>query len=430
VAPIIVASISDATGRRPAYLVCFLIYIAANLGLSLQNSYAALLVLRCLQSAGSSGTVALANGIVGDLATSSERGIYIAFASMGAILGPIIAPIIGGILSQYLEWHWLFWFLLIVAVSFAVPFLLFFPETCRAIVGNGSVPPPLLNSCLTDVFRRRKLAKTNQSAEKLGRHKMQMPNPLKSLLGVVNVETCLILLPAGLASGVLQAVLTDASKEFVEKYHFNNIKVSFMFVPIGVGGMLAVFTVGKLVDFNFRRHAKRLDITIVPNRKNDLSDFPVERARLELTIPIFVLLSAFVIIYGWIMTRHVSVAGPVIVLFALGYAMIAAYQILSVLLVDIHPGKAATASAANNLMRCEIGAAFAAIISPMINSIGTGWSYTIMALLSVITVPGLLVTIRYGMQWRKKAVKRTATEVEANARTEAAQVESGGSNNV
>jgi len=86
--PTVVGSISDVAGRRPAYLICFTIYIAANIGLSLQDSYAALMVLRCLQSSGSSSTVALGNAMVADIATSSKRGSYIGFASVGALVGP------------------------------------------------------------------------------------------------------------------------------------------------------------------------------------------------------------------------------------------------------------------------------------------------------------------------------------------------------
>lgn len=84
----VVGSISDIAGRRPAYLICFTIYIAADIGLSLQDSYAALMVLRCLQSCGSSGTVALVNAIIADIATSSQRGSYIGYASVGALVGP------------------------------------------------------------------------------------------------------------------------------------------------------------------------------------------------------------------------------------------------------------------------------------------------------------------------------------------------------
>jgi MFS family permease len=100
-----IAGFSDRVGRRPAYIMCFSIYIIVNLGLSLQNNYAALLVLRCLQSAGSSGTVALANGVVGDLVTSSERGIFVAWASLATVLGPTVSPIIGGAISAQAGWH-------------------------------------------------------------------------------------------------------------------------------------------------------------------------------------------------------------------------------------------------------------------------------------------------------------------------------------
>lgn len=103
-APTFVAAFSDELGRRPAYLVCFPVYIAANIGLALQRSYGALMVLRCLQSTGSSGTVTLSNAVVADMVTSAERGVYVGFAQIGTILGPAIGPILGGIISQFAGW--------------------------------------------------------------------------------------------------------------------------------------------------------------------------------------------------------------------------------------------------------------------------------------------------------------------------------------
>jgi hypothetical protein len=74
--PTVFGDLADMTGRRPSYMIGFIIYIGANVGLALQNNYAALLVLRCLQSAGSSGTVALGSGVVADIASSGERGKF------------------------------------------------------------------------------------------------------------------------------------------------------------------------------------------------------------------------------------------------------------------------------------------------------------------------------------------------------------------
>ncbi|KAI9780424.1 MAG: hypothetical protein M1839_006698 [Geoglossum umbratile] len=55
VAPSVVGSWADMSGRRPVYIVTLTIYVAANIGLALQGSFAALFVLRMLQSAGISG---------------------------------------------------------------------------------------------------------------------------------------------------------------------------------------------------------------------------------------------------------------------------------------------------------------------------------------------------------------------------------------
>lgn len=56
--PSILGEIADMAGRRPVYLFMLTVYVAANVGLALQNSYLLLLLLRMLQSAGSSGVSA------------------------------------------------------------------------------------------------------------------------------------------------------------------------------------------------------------------------------------------------------------------------------------------------------------------------------------------------------------------------------------
>ena len=86
-APTFIAGLSDGAGRRPAFAISFIIYLGANIGLALQSNYAALLVLRLLQSAGSSSTIALGNAVVADIATTAERGTFISWVSSGQFLG-------------------------------------------------------------------------------------------------------------------------------------------------------------------------------------------------------------------------------------------------------------------------------------------------------------------------------------------------------
>lgn len=274
-----IAGFSDTAGRRPAYMICFTIYLVANLALGLQNSYVALLLLRMLQSAGSSGTVALANGLVADIVTSSERGSYIAFATIGSMLGPSLSPVIGGLISQYLNWHWIFWFLLILGGVFFTFLALFLPETCRKVVGDGSVPPPALNMSLTDIIRHRRRVKNGNSpdpqkvADVRKNYRLSIPSPWPTLKVCFDLETMLILLTTGLMFACFYAVMTGATTSFHEVYHFNDIQTGLMYLPIGAGGIASAFSTGVIVDWNYRRHAKKAGMPVLKKCPTRSSQF-------------------------------------------------------------------------------------------------------------------------------------------------------------
>ena len=72
-----------------------------------------------------------------------------------------------------------------------------------------------------------------------------------------------------------------------------------------------------------------------------------------------------------------------------------------VLMVDIYPGKPATATAANNVVRCLLGAAASAAIGPMSSAMGRGWAYTTLALIFAVSTLGPVASMRYGIKWRK-----------------------------
>jgi MFS family permease len=94
-APTLFGDFGDIAGRRPAFIIAFTIYLGANIGLALQRNYAALLVLRMLQSGGSSGTIALVYAVVADITPSSERGKWMGIVGAGITIGPAIGPVIG-----------------------------------------------------------------------------------------------------------------------------------------------------------------------------------------------------------------------------------------------------------------------------------------------------------------------------------------------
>jgi multidrug resistance protein len=409
-APAFIGGFSDTAGRRPAYIACFVIYIVADIALALQDNYIALLILRMVQSSGSSGTVALVNAVVSDVATSAERGMYIGIASLAAILAPSFGPILGGIISQYAGWKWIFWFLATLAVAFFIPMLLFMPETCHLIVGDGSVPPPKWNRSLLNHINEKKREKEGHGppdyaerdvlAKKRG--PLRFPNPLKTLKVAAEKEGFLVLFYAGIVYSGWYAIMSGMPSQLRDIYGFDDLKVGLMYLPMSGGSILAAFTQGKLVDWSFAHEAKRLGMKVTKSRQQDLSNFPIEKARIKVAMPMLVLACLSTIAYGWILHFRTNIAGPCIMLFIQGFSMISSTQCISILIIDINPKVAGTATAAFNLIRCLLGAGATALILPMTDKMGLGWAYTLIGLIYILLAPMLMAVVKWGPTWRRE----------------------------
>lgn len=119
---------------------------------------------------------------------------------------------------------------------------------------------------------------------------------------------------------------------------------------------MAAFLNGQFLNHNFRRIAKKLDFPITKNRQQDLRNFPIEAARLQVAIPFLYLSALAVIFYGWILDTEAPLAAALIITFIIGYSFTAAFNVFSVLLVEFYFKKPTTAPASNNLVRCLRGA--------------------------------------------------------------------------
>ncbi|BCR87397.1 putative MFS efflux transporter [Aspergillus chevalieri] len=278
-------SLADQAGRRPAYLLCFTIYIAGNIALALQHSYPALLILRAVQSCGSSGTVALASAVAADVITSAERGMYMGIASLGNILAPSLGPILGGVLSQYLGWQAVFWFLGVMAVLFFVPLVLFFPETCRRIVGDGSVQARGWNRSVFNWWKGRGHPLSDGTDSELRRPKITFPNPLGTLRLLFHRPTGFVLLANGIIYASYYSVTAGLPVQFHELYDLQDLGIGLSFIPAGLGSLFSATVNGMLVDWNYRRMRIRMGLPVTRDQKQDHGEFPIERTRLQIGLP-------------------------------------------------------------------------------------------------------------------------------------------------
>lgn len=176
------------------------------------------------------------------------------------------------------------------------------------------------------------------------------------------------------------------------------------------------------MDMNYKRIAKRIGMTIDIKRGEDMRNFPIELARIQVIQAILYPGIAAILCYGWALQREAHLAAPLVLLSIIGFSLTGTFNVVTVMLVDLYPGSPATATAASNLIRCLMGAAGTAVIIQMIDGMGRGWCFTFVAALCFVLSPLLWVAVKWGPKWREERrvrVEKHLKEKEAAARAAA-----------
>ncbi|THH19063.1 hypothetical protein EW146_g2038 [Bondarzewia mesenterica] len=404
ISPMFWGILADRWGRRPMFLGCMTVLSLSCVGLALvpTGDYWLLMVLRCVQAAGSASTVALGAGVIADIATRAERGGFFGLFSTGPMIGPCIGPVIGGGLAQGLGWRSIFWFLCISSAVNAMVMFLLFPETLRSIVGDGSILPPAFHRPIISIVGRNR-----QSTQSNIR---PPPKPFSNpLLLFTYPDIVVLLIFNGILYAVFYGVTATISSLFEKDYPFlNQTDIGLCFLAIG-GGMVfgSVFT-GRFLDRDYAAIKNKMikQAQSDPEKKIDVKDvtkdeyFPIEVARLR-TMPVYVFaFVACIIGYGWCLQAKVSIAGPLILQIIIGYVIVSVMNTIQTLLVDLAPSQGSSITACNNLVRCSLGAALVAIINIILDALDPGWTYVLLGGICLASSPLLYIEIKWGPVWQ------------------------------
>ena len=436
--PLLFASVSDTFGRRPIYLLTFTLYVIANLGLSLeQKSYAALLVLRALQSLGASAAFAVSYGVVADVCIPSERGKMLGPVSAAQNLGTCIGPIVGGWIAWKSDgYKWVFWILLVIGTLLLVMVGGFLPETARMVVGNGTVRDKrwygqtwwgLVRYYSTSIKDKSRGTVQNQVDDARGEHiednnnrlilhkkTLSMFNPLACLRIIFWKDTALILWMHGWFYLVDYCIQTTIPSTYKDIYHFNEFQIGLSYLPRGTGIIAGGYINGKIMDRNYRITAAQIGHAVDRIAGDDVQHFPIERARTRRSWISFGVLSLTLIGYGWAIEERSHVSIPLILQFVQGFLGTCLYTTFSTLLVDVFPASPSTAAAAASVTRCALAASGVAALQPLLDLIGMGWYFTALGLVSMFAGSAAVWTIRTrGMEWRSQRRLKTINPCEA-----------------
>lgn len=400
IAPIATGSLSDRRGRRPILFVCMSICVIASIGLACQNNFVGLMLLRCLQSIGCSGTFTSTFALVVDIIARSERGKYLAYITIGSTIGTSTGPIIGGVLTHKLGWRSIFWFLTICSAISTLMIIVLLRETCRAVVGNGSIPPPAWNKPL--YFK-------NSSTGPDYETKTKFTSPPRILdcfkIFWKNQEVGLLIFCWSLMCWGQTVIEISLPVVLGKKYHLDPLKVGLCYIPWATGAIAARWSIGSLGDWNFRRLGRKAGLDIQSNKqtKAQLRALPLERIRLQIVLPAVYVACTFTVAYSWAAAVNVHIACPLVLLFFLGNAMTGTTNTLSALIGDLEAYKPGTVRGAMAIFKCLPGAGVAAGINPAIASIGFGWFGSIISGVWVASSGILWFIYFHGQKWRDTA---------------------------
>ncbi|KAL5640286.1 hypothetical protein ACGC1H_007529 [Rhizoctonia solani] len=436
ISPMLWGGLADRFGRRPVYLTCLLLLLLSSIGLALvpTNAYWLLMVLRCFQAAGAASMIALGAGVISDIATPAERGGFMGLFSLGPMIGPCIGPIIGGLLSGGLGWRSMFWFQAIATGLMLVFMVLTFPETLRAIVGDGSRPPQKWNRTPITILGRKVPKITTDGDRSVLTTPRRGANPLQIFRVFTQPDILLVLISTGIVYSLFYSVNTTTSPLFLSAYSYlTQSTVGLCFIPYGVGGALGSIIIGRVLDYDWRKMEQRVPSSDAPtstrveggeNRaekgmhtithdrdsqkekttatKLDKQDLPIEHTRLKRAPVLFVLVIGASLGYGWSVQQKAHIAVPLVLQFIVGVSSMSIMTINQTILVDMYPAQGSSIIASNNFVRCLLGAISLSIQDLLIKAINPGWTYVLFCGICLLTVPLFIIEWRYGSTWRKK----------------------------
>ncbi|KDN52609.1 MFS general substrate transporter [Tilletiaria anomala UBC 951] len=223
-------------------------------------------------------------------------------------------------------------------------------------------------------------------------------NPLLPMFGIIQQpHNFLTLTFSGLTFGSQYSLSFAASRTFgAAPYHFEPIKVGLVLFSLGAGGMIGSICGGRLSDRNLMR-------------KRCATGHPAPAEERLMAVRLLCILTPLMFVaYAWLVDKKVNVAGPVIVLFFLGFVQFGAYSSVLSYLVDANKGRAAAAVSTNSVYRGAFACVASQIAGPLQDRMGDGWFNTGWAVVLALAQAMLFLVAYRGNAWRTKAAARKA----------------------
>ncbi|KAF1971369.1 MFS general substrate transporter [Bimuria novae-zelandiae CBS 107.79] len=368
IGPLIIAPMSEMYGRLIVYNVCNAFFVVFTVACAVSNSMGMLIAFRVLAGTAGAAPLTIGGGTIADIFPREQRAGAMAIWSLGPLLGPVLGPVAGGFLVEAKGWRWVFWIIAIFGGFFSL---------CLFFFGRETYPPTLL---------ARKTKRLQKETGNMNlRSKLDSGLPPKEIFirSIVRPMKMLIFSPivllmaiyVSISYGILYLFFTTMTFVFEGQYNFSTDFVGLTYLGMGVGLILGMGFIGKMSD----RYISKAQASGKAK--------PETRLELPLTLPGAVLLPIGIFIYGWTTDKGIHWIAPIIATALVGLGNLTGLMTIQTYLVDAFTVHAASAIAANTVLRSIFGAFLPLAGLDMFDALGLGWGNSLLGFIALALIP-------------------------------------------
>ncbi|GAA95382.1 uncharacterized protein L969DRAFT_84849 [Mixia osmundae IAM 14324] len=397
VGPLVFGPMSEIYGRKPTLIASFIPYTAWQVGNALAPNIGSAIVFRFLGGCFASSPLTVSGGIIADLWGPNERGVALAIFSLAPFAGPAIAPIVSGFMEVTgTSWRWIYWVLTIFAGVCLVGIVVLLPETFIPIILKR------------EAVKVRKETGDERYHASMERHEPEsMGQKLKHTLLkplIMLYEEPMLLAITLLMSYVYMIIYIQFESIPIimgENHGLTAGLIGLTFLPIPLGGLAAVLIY--VFYFNRRYIAKATAL-------GDKPVPPEERLLIMMAAGPMLAVSFFWI--GFTSYPSISIWSPIFGTALLGAGVLWVFLAGFTYLIDSYLANAASALAANTVMRSAFGAAAPLFATQMYNKLGIPGASSLLGGLAILFIPLPFVLFKYGRAIRARSKNAVVREGE------------------
>lgn len=385
--PLIWAPFSEIYGRQWMYIITFGIFTIFSAGIVGAKNIQTLLVLRFF--AGSCGSAPLTNsgGQLADMFSPSQRGLAMPLIAVAPFLGPTIGPIAGGFLAESAGWKWVAALMAIFPGVMWIIGVLLIPETYA---------PVLLRK------RSQALSKmTGQvycTKEDVGNHTKHRGYQA-TITALTRPWILLFKEPIVLVLSIYMSIIYGTLYMLFGAYPIVYQEVRGWSEGIGALPFLGV-TIGTISASLVAPITQKIYMRAATAN----GGFAHPEARLVPAMIGAIVLPIGLFWFAWTNSPSIHWISSVIAGVPFGFGMVIVFIAVFNYLIDTYTVFAASALAANSVLRSLFGFAFPLFTQYMFDDLGIHWASSIPAFLALACVPAPFIFYKYGAVIRAHCV--------------------------